>query len=78
METDHLEDPGVDWRIILNWIFSKWDGGIYWIELAQNREGWRALVKAIMKLRVPQNEGNFLTSLKPISFSRKTLLLGIS
>ena len=25
-ERDHLEDPGVD-RIILGWIFRKWDGG---------------------------------------------------
>jgi hypothetical protein len=26
-EGDHLGDPGVDMRIILKWIFGKWDGG---------------------------------------------------
>jgi hypothetical protein len=26
-ERDHLEDPGVDGRIIIRWFFSKWDGG---------------------------------------------------
>jgi len=24
---DHLEDPGVDGRIIIRWIFRKWEGG---------------------------------------------------
>jgi hypothetical protein len=35
--------------------------GIYWIDMALDRDGWWALVNAIMNLRVPQNAGNFLT-----------------
>jgi len=53
-EIYHLEYPGVDGRIILRWIFKKLDmGGTDWIELAQDRDRWRALVNAVMNLRFP-------------------------
>jgi hypothetical protein len=48
-EDDHFGDPGV----LLKWIFKKWDGGMDWIELAQDRDRWRALVNAFMNLRLP-------------------------
>ena len=50
---NHLGDPGVDGRIILKWILRKWDVVVDWIELAQDRDRWLALVNAVMTLRVP-------------------------
>jgi len=52
-EGDHWGDPGVDGRIILGWIFGKWDVGVEWMELAQDRDRWRALLSAVMNFRVP-------------------------
>jgi hypothetical protein len=52
-EGDHLGDPGVDGRIILKWIFKKWAGVMGWIQLAQDRDRWWALVNAVINLRLP-------------------------
>jgi hypothetical protein len=36
---DNSGDPGIDGRIILRWIFKKWNvGGKDWIELAEDRD----------------------------------------
>jgi hypothetical protein len=51
-EKNHWADTGVDGRIVLGWIFGKWDGVMDWMELAQDRDRWRAVVTAVMKLRV--------------------------
>jgi len=49
-----LGDTGVDGMIILRWIFRKWDvEGVDWIELAQDRDRWRALVTAKRNFWVP-------------------------
>jgi hypothetical protein len=53
-------------------------GGLDWIQLAQDRGRWGALVNAVLNVRGPQNAGNFLTNCQPVSFSRRTLLHGVS
>jgi hypothetical protein len=41
---DHWGDSGVDGRIILRWIFRKFDvGGMDWIGLAQDRDMLRGI-----------------------------------
>jgi hypothetical protein len=37
---------------ILRWSFRKWTGGMDWIDLAQDRKRWWAVVKAVMNLRI--------------------------
>ena len=47
-----MGDLHIEGTIILRWKFRKWDRGIDWIELAQDRDRWHALVNASMNLQV--------------------------
>jgi len=40
----------------MNLLEVEW-GDMNWIDLAQDKDGWRALVNAVMNLRVPYNVG---------------------
>jgi hypothetical protein len=51
-EKDHIEESDVDWNIVFKLIFKMWDRSMDWIYLPQDRDRWRALVKAVLQLCV--------------------------
>jgi hypothetical protein len=71
-----LKDPGIDG--ILKLIFQKWDGGTDWINLAQNKDRWWAVVNVVRNHHIPKNAGNVVTSSGPVRFSGWTLLHRVS
>jgi hypothetical protein len=51
-ERDHYDDLCVDRRIKLKQIFKIYNGGVDWMELTLDRDGWRVLVNAVMNVLV--------------------------
>jgi hypothetical protein len=51
----------------------RWDG-VDWINMAQDRDHWTALVNTVMNLRVPQNADKFLSGCTIGGFSRRAQL----
>ena len=63
-ESDHWVDPDVDGRIILRWIFRKWEGvmgtGWRWLRMGQ----MAGTCEYDEEPSGSKNEGDFLTSCK--------------
>jgi hypothetical protein len=56
-----LERPRRRWEDNIKMDLREVAWGLDCIDLAQDRDRWRALVNAVMNLRLPQNAGDFLT-----------------
>jgi hypothetical protein len=63
----------VDDNIKIDLMQIVWDG-MDWIDLAQDKDQRRALVKTVMNLRVPYNSWKFLSGCTVGSFSRRAQL----
>jgi hypothetical protein len=50
------------WEDNIKRILEKLDGGVDWIDVAQDKEMWRAVVNTVMNFRFAYNAGNFLSS----------------
>jgi hypothetical protein len=54
--------------IILKWILEIEWSGMYWIDLAQDKDKWRALANTVINLSVSKNSGKFLNSFRTGGF----------
>jgi hypothetical protein len=56
-----LGRPGHTWNDDIKMDLQEVEWGKDWIDLAQHKDRWRALVNGVMNLRFPLNAGNFWT-----------------
>ena len=75
-ERGHLEDPGIDGRIILKWILGKWDGGygLDWFGAGKGQVAGSCDCSDELSGSIKYG---VLSSWGPIGFSRRTVLHGV-
>ena len=70
--------PRRRWEDNIKMDFQEVGGGCGdWMEFAQDRDRWRALVSTVINLRVPKMPGMSWLAVEPVSFSRRILLHGV-
>jgi len=70
--------PRSRWEDNIKMDFQEVGGGCGdWMEFAQDRDRWRALVSTVINLRVPKMPGMSWLAVEPVSFSRRILLHGV-
>lgn len=52
-EKDHLEELGVNGRIILKWSFKTKDGRLNWFDRVKDRTRWWAVLDRVLKFPSP-------------------------
>jgi hypothetical protein len=57
-----LGKPRHRWEDNIKMDFQEVGWGTDLLDLVKDRDSWRAVVNAVMNLRIPISEGNFLTS----------------
>jgi hypothetical protein len=67
-----LGRPGRRWvdNIKMDIRETGWDGMV-WIDMAQDRRQWRALVNTVLNVQVPKNAGKFLRGCTIAGSSRR-------